>query len=204
MVTGSVYGVVLNDSQEIDRLAGVFSEKPFGVPPFAPVVYIKPRVCLALRSAPVVVPADMSAVELSSTVALLFGHEPGEPVAAALALDVGGQVAGYYRPAVAQRCRDTFLPLGAFADVPWADLADGELTTKVDGVEVHRWSLSRLVRGPRALIQDLTAFMTLAHGDVLLVGLPGDPPPAAKGSTVVLHGLGLPQVSTLLTSEAVQ
>lgn len=197
---GTFYGVVLNDRAECDALAPAFGEKPYSAPPLAPVVYIKPRSCVTTGGAPVPVPAGLDAVQASATVALLFGDRPGVPVAAALALDICEPHASYYRPAIRQRCRDGFLPLGAFTALDPA-LEEAEIVTRVEGTVVHRWALTRLVRDPAALIADLGAFMTLSDGDVLLVGLPGDPPLVRAGQSIAVSMECLPPLATRFERE---
>ena len=118
--------------------------------------------------------------------------------ASALALDVSLPGGDYYRPDIARRCRDGFLPLGEFGDVSIPD----EIVTSVDDVVVHRWSLSRLVRDPTTLITDLSSFMTLRAGDILLVGLPGDAPTARAGQRIKVEAANMTPLSTLIVGEA--
>jgi 5-oxopent-3-ene-1,2,5-tricarboxylate decarboxylase/2-hydroxyhepta-2,4-diene-1,7-dioate isomerase len=100
----------------------------------------------------------------------------------------------YYRPAVAERCRDGFLPLGEFSSPRNPDA----ITTQIDGSDVHRWSLDRLVRSAGVLISDLSQFMTLCAGDVLLLGVAGDAPRARAGNSVRVVAHGLPSIETSL------
>lgn len=203
-IAGTIYGVVLNDGREREALAAAFGDAPYKAPPEAPVVYIKPRLCATTAGAPVPLPEDTDALQVSATVALLFARDVCRTdaadalkgvAAACLALDVSVPEASYYRPAVAQRCRDGFLPVGRFADVPatWA-----EVTTLIDGERAHSWSLDRLVRPAAQLIADLSQFMTLKAGDVLLVGLPGDAPTARAGQRIRVEGAGLPPLETII------
>ena len=202
-VAGTIYGVILNDADERSRLASAFAVKPYLAPPAAPVVYIKPRACVRSGDAAVPMPADAAELEAAATLAVLFARdacgvdEAGAMScvgAACLALDVSIPQADYYRPAIAQRCRDGFLPLGGFV----APARSAEIATSVDGVEVHRWSTDRLVRRIPALIRDLAAFMTLRAGDLLLVGLPGDAPRVRQGQSVRVSAGGFPTLSTML------
>lgn len=202
MITGSCYGVVLNAAAERERLAAAFAEAPYLRAPEAPVVYIKPRTCFRFDGAPVAMPPELPEVEVAATIAVLFakdcgpGTDPNEAIGAAcLALDVGEPEASYYRPAIRQRCRDGFLPLGGF--VGWTiGFADTTLTTRIDGAAVHQWSLRDLVRPVDRLVRDLASFMTLRSGDLLLVGLAGDAPRAKPGKQVEVDGEGFPPLTT--------
>ncbi len=201
MIVGSVYGVVLNDREQNAGMMDAFGQKPYAAPPKAPVLYIKPHNTLRLDGAAVPVPGELPEVEAAATIALLFGDQLGVPVAAALALDVCEPHASYYRPAIRQRCRDGFLPMGSFVAYDLVALTKSEILTLIDGVQVHRWSLERLVRAIPDLIADVTAFMTLADGDVLLIGLAGDAPRARVGQRIEVRHAALPRLVTSFEQE---
>lgn len=195
---GNVYGVVLNDKAERDRLAPEFDSPPYGSPPSAPVVYMKPASANACGA--VKISADET-VTASPTIALLFGRDavrrtPANAMdcvgAVAMALDISLPQANYYRPAVGQAIREGFLALGDWIPVAPAT----EIATLIDGETRHHWSLDRLVRSPGQLIADLSAFMTLRAGDVLLVGLPGDAPSVRAGQSVTIQSEGFPPLHT--------
>lgn len=194
-VSGTIYGVLLNDAQEREALSPHFNEKPYEAPPLAPVVYIKPQPCISQGI--VRVPPGVDLVEAAPTIALLFARDAADVAAEhamacvgamCLALDVSIPQASYYRPAIAERCRDGFLPIGPFA---WAGLP-ASIETSIDGTIAHRWSLDRLVRPVPDLVADLSRFMTLRAGDVLLVGLPGDAPRVGPGRRIRVEADGLP------------
>lgn len=183
---GHIYGVILNDSRELARLAPAFQEKPYLAPPTAPVVYMKPASTMSHGT--VRLKPGQAAIA-ATTLALLIardatGVRPEQAMgcvgAAALAIDITYPQADYYRPAVAQRNADTFLVMGDWGSPALAD----RITTMIDGQAAHSWSLDRLARSPNKLIADISAFLTLRAGDVLLVGLPGDAPQVGAGVTL--------------------
>jgi 5-oxopent-3-ene-1,2,5-tricarboxylate decarboxylase/2-hydroxyhepta-2,4-diene-1,7-dioate isomerase len=51
------------------------------------------------------------------------------------------------------------------------------------------------------LIVDVSAYMTLRAGDLLLVGLPGDAPTAGVGREITVRSEGLPDLATRLVPE---
>lgn len=198
MLAGTVYGVILNDRDERARLAEAFAVPPYKAPPEAPVVYIKPRNCFARSGAEVFIGDED--VEVAATLGLLIGRDAVRTAAAdalghvagvCLALDVTLPHESYYRPAIPLRCRDGFLPLGDFAAFAPSILTT-EIVTAVDGKSVHRWAPARLVRDAATLIADLSAFMTLSAGDVLLIGLPYDAPRVRAGQSVTVTAGSLP------------
>lgn len=199
----TAYGVVLNDRTELTAHANALQAHPYNAPPKAPVIYIKPAPCLAFGGASVKMPPGETELKLSPTIALFFGRPSVEGgleavAAAALALDVSLPGGDYYRPDIARRCRDGFLPLGDFGPVQLPD----EIITSIDDKIVHRWSLSRLSRSPAALIAELSDFMTLQAGDLLLVGLPADAPIARVGQRVRIEAKPLVSLSTVIMEEA--
>lgn len=202
-VAGSIYGVVLNDVAERDRLAPRFEDKPYLRPPVAPVVYMKPLAALA--RGPIGVPEG--GLTAAATVAVLIARDTGGVGrhgvdacigGAALALDLSLPSESYYRPAVAQKNGDGRLALGAFA----APAAPASIRLLADGGTIHEWSLDRLARPIETLIAELAAFMTLRAGDVLLVGLPGDAPVIRAGQSLRVEGQGLPALDVVTTGEA--
>ena len=207
MSAGTIYGVLLNDRSERKQLEPASHQDPYKAPPQAPVVYMKPRLSASAGGQPVPLPEDEHELMAAATLALLFATDAAAVSpenawdhvgAVSLALDISLPTESYYRPTIAQRCRDGFLPLGAAV----APVRPDEIVTLVDGQEVHRWSLSRLVRPIDRLIADLSAFMTLRAGDTLLVGLPGDAPRVRLGQAIRVEAEGLPPLRTTVAREA--
>lgn len=206
MSVGTIYGVLLNDRDERETLEPAFHQDPYKAPPQAPVVYIKPRLSATGGGRSVPLPEGEDQLVAAATLALLFATDATAVAAAnawdhvgavSLALDVSIPTESYYRPTIAQRCRDGFLPLGRQV----APTRPDEIVTFVDGHEAHRWSLSRLVRSIDQLVADLSAFMTLKAGDTLLVGLPGDAPHVRLGQTIRVEAAGLPPLETTIAQE---
>jgi 5-oxopent-3-ene-1,2,5-tricarboxylate decarboxylase / 2-hydroxyhepta-2,4-diene-1,7-dioate isomerase len=194
-IVGNIYGVVLNDRREVERLNAEFKKKPYDASPKAPVVYMKPRT--SLSGDPVNHPAQ--SLNCAPTLAMLFAHDAVRVSletaldyvgATALAIDVSIPQASYYRPAIAERNADGFLVLGVWQVPSWPD----EIVTAIDGEPAHQWRFDTLVRSPAQLIAELSAFMALRAGDVLLAGLPGDAPKLASGQGAVVSAKGFPDL----------
>lgn len=199
--SGDIYGVVLNDRTEHTALADAFGEAPYKAPPQFPVVYIKARSSVACGR--VYLPDDGHALRGSPTIALLFGRcavgvssrEAIECIAAAaVAVDfcIAGQ--NYYRPDVITRSCDSYLALGDWAEFS----AIGPIVTSLDGAQVHAWSLDQLVRDIGTLIADISEYMSLRPGDVLMVGLPGDAPEFAQAGELTVRSGSLPPLTVQL------
>jgi 5-oxopent-3-ene-1,2,5-tricarboxylate decarboxylase / 2-hydroxyhepta-2,4-diene-1,7-dioate isomerase len=170
---------------------------------------MKPRVCLTRNGASVHLAADAESVVAAATIGLLLGRDACREGAATalsavaamcLAIDLSVPNDSYYRPAVRHRARDGFLPVGGFAPFDPAIFAQ-DIVTVINNVETHRWSCAQLVRDAATLIADISAFMTLRAGDLLLVGLPGDAPLAKAGQRIEAHCAGVPPIAVDLVAE---
>ncbi len=199
MIAGNIYGVVLNDRPQLAQMAGDFAMPPYKAPPEAPVLYIKTRNCLASGDSDIVLDADLSRVDIAATLGLLFGRAATKiaradafdcVAGACLALDISEPESSYYRPTVRQRCRDGFLPLGQFSAFD-PEILNASIGTAINGTATHAWSPERLARDAATLIADISSFMTLAAGDLLLIGLPHNAPRAGAGDAVHVACAGL-------------
>jgi 5-oxopent-3-ene-1,2,5-tricarboxylate decarboxylase/2-hydroxyhepta-2,4-diene-1,7-dioate isomerase len=208
MIAGNIYGIVLNDSLQRPKLAEAFTQAPYKAPPQAPVLYLKSRNCLL--PGPVSLDADLTTVEMAATLGLLIGADATRVTydtalshigGVCLVLDISEPNASYYRPSVRRRCRDGFLPFGRPVAFDEAFL-HGDIETRINGQIAHTWSPTRLVRDAAALIADVTAYMTLTAGDLLLIGLAGDAPQAGRGDTVSVAASGLPALTVQIQPEA--
>jgi 5-oxopent-3-ene-1,2,5-tricarboxylate decarboxylase/2-hydroxyhepta-2,4-diene-1,7-dioate isomerase len=72
--------------------------------------------------------------------------------------------------------------------------------TIVGGSQVHESSTSELIRPVRRLLADVTDFMTLQPGDVLLVGRAFDAPLVSAGQHVTIQIDGIGRLETRLVA----
>lgn len=198
---GTVYGTLLNDSATVQRLSPQFDSAPYKAAPRAPVLYIKPRNTWAQAGAAVAVPAEPGELRVDATIGLVIGRsatrlaEDGAMAHVAgwiIASDLTLPHENYYRPAIRQRCRDGFCPLGTLVRGAGFDAPSAQLTVSINGATAWTRGFSDLVRSPARLLADVTEFMTLSPGDVLLLG-PGEGAPLARAGdqiTITVPGLG--------------
>lgn len=176
---------------------------PYNGAPKAPVLYIKPRNTLAANGDDVRVPADVDELEVGGSLGVVIGT-PACNVSTDHALSViGGYVivndvsvphAEFYRPSIRHKARDGFCPIGSRV-VPASALADPDQVTvrvRIEGELRSEFSTSALVRPIARLISDITEFMTLMPGDVLIVGVASPAPRVKAGETVRIEidGMG--------------
>jgi len=211
-ITGTVFGTLLNYKGALERLADAVNDKPYSAPPIAPVLYIKPANTFNRYGAEIPMPAGLSRLEMGAALGLVIGKQ-------AVAVDEENALAyvtGYtiindvsvphdsvYRPAVQHKARDGFCPIG-----PWiiehqeVDNPD-DLTIRVfinDELQQEN-STSNLIRSTSRLLADVTEFMTLNRGDVLLIGVPEDAPQAEVGDKIRIEIAGIGSLENFIVDE---
>lgn len=187
---GTIYTAVLNFRGELDRLGEAMHQDPYKIPPRAPVLFIKPPNTWVGAGDVIPCPRGVPQLRMGGTLAIVMGTH-GQPDGFTIANDVSIPHESYYRPPIAQRCRDGFCPV--FAEIlPLADPDGVEIRVRVNGHVKAVNNTRNLVRGIARLIHDISEFMTLRAGDVLLVGEPENSPLASIGDVVrvEIDGLG--------------
>lgn len=199
---GTVYGALLNFRGALAALGDTIEQPPLKAPPKAPILYIKPRNTFAADGDAVRLPEGVETLEFGASLALVIGRTACR-VAERDALDVlaGYAIANdvsvphqpYYRPSLRFKCRDGFCPIGTV--VPRGAVPDPDalaITLEVDGEIVQRAHTSTLIRPVAKLLADVTEFMTLSRGDLLLIGVPEGAPRLRAGqhATIRIDGLG--------------
>jgi 5-oxopent-3-ene-1,2,5-tricarboxylate decarboxylase/2-hydroxyhepta-2,4-diene-1,7-dioate isomerase len=192
---GTAYGTLLNHREALATLGDAVHAAPYKAPPKAPVLYIKPQPCLAGHCAAVEVPADAEALEVGAQLGIVIGREACRVAEAeALAFVAGYTICSdlsvphpsYYRPSLRYKARDGFLPLGpwilAACHVPNPDAL--EVVVHIDGQGAQRYATAGMQRSVARLIAEVTAFMTLSPGDLLMLGAGPAAPRARAGQTV--------------------
>lgn len=212
-IQGTVYGVILNDHGSIQRMGAALQEAPYKAPPRAPVMYIKPANTLAANGSVVTLPQGATQVEIGATVGLIMGAQASRLTTQNALAAVQGCVAvadlslphtSYYRPAVREKCFDgscVFAKTVANA-ASAQNLAARHVQTRVNGKEVGQWSLNDLIRTAPELLRDVTEFMTLNRGDVLLLGVQWQAPTASPGDVVKISVADVGQLEFSIVSEA--
>jgi 5-oxopent-3-ene-1,2,5-tricarboxylate decarboxylase/2-hydroxyhepta-2,4-diene-1,7-dioate isomerase len=201
---GTVYGALLNHRDALAALGDRVRAAPYKAPPQAPILYIKPRNTIVGHRVPVVVPADAPELEIGATLGIVIGRTASRVAESEALAHVAGYTvvndlsiphASFYRPSLRFKCRDGFCPIGP-AVVARARVADPDalrIAVAIDGVTVQRSSTAGLLRPVPRLIADVTEFMTLFPGDVLMVGVAAGAPRARAGQrvTITIDGVGV-------------
>ncbi len=207
---GAVYAAALNFRGAVEALGSKLSQDPYKAPPQAPILYIKPPNTWSIPGAKIRVPKGTSHLKMGGTLGIVMARAASR-VSESEALDyVGGWLVvndvsiphqSYYRPAIKQRCRDGFCPMGAIAPRNALDPAQALMKIFVNGELKARATSRDLVRPVSTLIADVTEFMTLRTGDVLLIGEPDNSPLAGPGDRVRVEIDGIGSIENTLEAE---
>ena len=203
-VSGTIYGTLLNYKGTLAAMGDAVNYDPYKAPPKAPILYIKPANTIIGYGWPIPMPADVQDLEVGASLGVVIGRKATQ-VSQEQALDY---VAGYtvvndvsiphysvYRPAVSQKCRDGFCPIGPGVIEREMISNPDELIVRVyiNG-ELHQENTTaNLIRSVSELISEVTEFMTLNEGDTLLVGVPENAPLVKAGDLVRIEidGVGI-------------
>ena len=169
--------------------------------PADPVIFLKPNTAIIGPSVPIRLPANASPVHFEGELAAVISR-PCKDVSAARAAEsilgytIGNDVsARNQQQADGQWTRakghDTFCPVG-----PWIttdiDPADLELRTEVNGQVKQHSRTSLMIHDVGAILEWISAVMTLLPGDLILTGTPEGVGPIEDGDTVsvTVEGIG--------------
>ncbi len=200
-LSGVVYGALLNDTAALAALGQAAHQPPYKAPPRAPVLYIKPRNTLAASGSVVQLPADVAVFEIGAALGVVIGRSACRLAEARALAHVAGYLLvadlsvphdSFYRPSVRFKARDGSCLVGP-ALLPRDALAAPDALTlrvRLNGERVHSASNAGMQRGVARLLADVTEFMTLQPGDVLLLGVAAGAPLARAGQRFAVEADG--------------
>lgn len=199
----TVYGTLLNFRGEVQAWAPRMNGAPYNAPPNAPVLYIKPANTWSASGTDIPLPPHVAQVEVGATIGMVM-KAAGEVAGYILMNDLSVPHASYFRPPVKFKCLDGFLGVGgallhAAADV---DPSRFVLEVRVNGELKQTITFDNLVRDARQLLADVSEFMTLGAGDVLMLGLDAGRPLAGVGDQIEIRAEGLGILRNQLVAEA--
>lgn len=196
---GTVYGTLLNFRSEFDAMAPQMDEPPYKAPPRAPILYVKPANTWSGDNDSIPVPARVAQVEIGATLAMVM-KGPGQLAGYVLMNDLSVPHTSFFRPPVKFKCLDGFLGIGG--ELAEVDPLALRLEVRINGSLQQALGFDNLVRGPQQLLADVSAFMTLGAGDMLMLGC-GFPRPLAKvGDRIELSAPGLRTLTNTLVAAA--
>ncbi len=210
-LSGVVVGTLLNDPASLAAIGDAVNAPPYKAPPRAPVLYVKPRNTLAANGTAVAVPGDAGRMEIGASLGIVIGRSACRVTAEQALSFVAGWVlvadlcvphASFYRPNVRLRARDGSCLLGV--PVPRDTLADADalqIRVSVGDCPATVARTSGMTRPVAQLLQDVTEFMTLYAGDVLMLGVAAGAPAGQAGESFSIDCDGLGRLQGRLIAE---
>ncbi len=202
-LSGTLVGPLHNDPAALAALGDAVHAAPYKAPPRAPVLYVKPRNTFAASGAAVESPADAPGLEVGATVGMVIGRTACRVRVADASAHVAGWVlvadlsvphAIFYRPSVRFKARDRSCVIGTAVRAAGSsfDPDAARLRVSVEGAVVHDATLAGMQRPASQLLADVSDFMTLHPGDLLLLGVRHGVPLVLAGQhfAVACDGLG--------------
>ncbi|MFM8598439.1 MAG: fumarylacetoacetate hydrolase family protein [Mycobacterium sp.] len=169
--------------------------------PANPVIFLKPNTAIIGPGVPIQLPADSPRVDHEGELAAVIGR-PCKDVPAARAAEniLGYTIANDVSARDQQQAdvqwtrakgHDTFCPVG-----PWIvtdlDPSDLEIRTDVNGEVRQHSRTSLMIHDVAAIVEWISAVMTLLPGDLILTGTPAGVGPLEDGDVVsiTIEGIG--------------
>lgn len=200
---GTVYGTLMNFRGELQALGDKMNEPPYKAPPKAPVLYVKPANTWTENGGGIPVPARVPEVEIGATVAMVM-KSATEIAGFVLMNDVSIPHESFFRPPVKFKCLDGFLGIGdrVRARNEAGDPAVFKLEVRINGELKQTVRFSQLVRPADKLLADVSEFMTLGEGDMLMLGCDVGRPRARVGDRIEISMPALGTLVNTLVAEA--
>lgn len=200
---GTVYGTLMNFRGELDALGDKMKQAPYNAPPQAPVLYVKPANTWTENGGSIAIPAGHSEVAIGATVAMVM-KSAREIAGYVLMNDVTLPHDSFYRPPVKFNCFDGFLGIGdrIRARNEAGDPAVFKLEVRVNGELKQTVRFSQMVRPAEKLLADVSEFMTLGEGDMLMLGCDVGRPLARAGDRVEIKMPALGTLTNTFIAEA--
>lgn len=219
-LSGVVLGTLLNDPAQLEALGAAAHEPPYRAPPKAPVLYLKPRNTFAPNGARTPLPAGARSLCVGASIGLVIGRAacrvpPSEAMdfvaGCTLVVDLHVPHDSLYRPSVKERAFDASCVLGPRVVARGAlDPDDAAIRVRVGDRPPCGVHTAGLTRPAAHLLAEVSEFMTLHPGDVLMLGVRHGAPRIEPGqhwsvecdAIGALHGEAVGEESKEPTGEA--
>ena len=202
-LSGVVVGALMNHAPALAALGAAVHEAPYKAAPRGPILFIKPRNTLAQSGDVVAVPPFADELQIGASLGVVVGRtacrvaerDAIDHVAGyTLVADLGVPHASFYRPSIRLKALDRSCLIGprVVTRNAIADPDDLAITVSLDGTPVEHARTSGMIRPVARLLADVSDFMTLHAGDVLMLGVALGAPRARAGQTfaIVADGIG--------------
>lgn len=211
-VQGNIFGIALNYKSLYSTLQAQFNEKPYVKEPIKPVLFIKtPNT--RNQSGHVVVKRADDVLQAGAAVGIVIGKATSRVKKADANAHIAGYVVinelslpeeSYYRPAIKAKCQDGFCVIGdVVAKDQVSNVENLELRVYVNGELKQTGNTSDWVRTPAQIIEEISDYMPLNEGDIIITGTPLGRVPLLNGDIVRVEVDQLGAVENTIQEEGV-
>jgi 2-keto-4-pentenoate hydratase/2-oxohepta-3-ene-1,7-dioic acid hydratase in catechol pathway len=187
------------------------AEEMGGVAPEDPVIFLKPNTSIIGPNVPIQLPALANPVHHEGELAVVIGR-PCKDVPAARAAEniLGYTIANDVSARDQQRKdgqwmrakgHDTFCPVGPWIETD-VDPSNLDLRTEVNGSVRQSSNTALMIHDVGAIVEWISAVMTLLPGDLILTGTPEGVGPIEDGDTVAITVEGIGTLSNPVVRKA--
>lgn len=178
---GNIFGIALNYKCLYQTLQAEFNTQPYLKPPIKPVLFIKTPNTRNSTGQPVF-KKNNEILQAGPTLGIVIGKSTSRITESEALQHIAGYVVvnelslpedSYYRPAIKAKCQDGFCVLGTpVAKEQLKDLNNLGVRVYVNDELKQQGSTANWLRSPAQIIAEISAFMRLDQGDVILTGTP--------------------------------
>ncbi|QXW24885.1 fumarylacetoacetate hydrolase family protein [Acinetobacter johnsonii] len=178
---GNIFGIALNYKCLYEKLQAQFNEKPYVNEPKKPVLFIKTPNTRNQSGNPVVKQKD-DILQAGPALGIVIGKSTSRVSENDALAHVAGFVTvnelslpedSYYRPAIKAKCQDGFCVLGTpVAADAVTDLNNLTLRVYVNSELKQEGTTANWIRTPAQIIEEISEYMPLNEGDIILTGTP--------------------------------
>ncbi|NVZ20076.1 fumarylacetoacetate hydrolase family protein [Pseudomonas costantinii] len=211
VASGTLFGVALNYQGLLDQHLAAFQQAPYQKPPTKPVLFIKTPNTRNQHDGVVLHPQG-ERLQPGPALGVVIGQRASRVSLENAMAHVAGYVVvnefslpedSYYRPAVKAKCRDGFCALGPDLVARDQVANPNQLSLKlfVNGELRQENSTANWVRDIPQLIAEISEFMTLYPGDVLITGTPEGRVDVQPGDRVDVDISGVGRLTNTVQAE---
>lgn len=178
---GNIFGIALNYKCLYEKLQAQFNEKPYVNEPKKPVLFIKTPNTRNTSGNPVVKKKGET-LQAGPAIGVIIGKSTIRVSKSDAALHIAGYVVvnelslpeeSYYRLAIKAKCQDGFCVVGTpVAASEVTDLSNLSLKVFVNGELKQEGTTANWIRTPEQIIEEISEYMPLNEGDIILTGTP--------------------------------
>lgn len=178
---GNILGVALNYKCLYESLRTSFNEKPYINEPIKPVLFIKTPNTRNVDQGQVIKQKNQI-LQAGPSLGVVIGKSTSRVSQADATDHIAGYVVinefslpedTYYRPAIKAKCQDGFCAIGdVVAKQHVQQVNQLQLSVWVNGELKQQGTTANWIRSPEQLIAEMSDYMILNEGDIILTGTP--------------------------------